>query len=102
MLDKILPAFFKKLRRRTKLSRDKFADRAGLSVNTLRNYETGRTRPELKSERKLLAAASCSDLELVETLCEAMSGELDLRVEILEADPGYRPGTTLARAEISG
>ncbi len=99
MINKLLPALFRRLRLRQDLTRKQFAVKSGLSYGTLRNYEKGRTRPELQSEEKLLAAAACSDLEIAELLCELMSEELEVRVGIVDGEAGYRPGSSLIRAE---
>ncbi len=98
MLNNILPALFKRLRLRSNLSRKPFADKVGVSLNTLTNYEKGNTRPDLDTLNKIVEVSQCSDLELVESLCETMSDELGMRVAILDNEHDYRPTTPLARA----
>ncbi len=99
MLNKILPALYKRLRLRSGLSRIQFAAQIEVKPNTLTNYETGKTRPGLDTERKLTEVSRCSDLELVEMLCEIVSDELRIRVGIIQGQHGYRPATSLASAE---
>ncbi len=99
MLDRILPALYRRLRESTQLSQEQFASLLGVTRDTLRRYESGKNRPDLETERKLVEASGCSDLELVEMLCEISSEELGMRVGITGGEDGYRPGTSLARAE---
>ncbi len=99
MLNKILPALYKRLRRRSGLSRQQFATRVKVSANTLKNYESGQTRPDAKTEARMVAASHCSDLEIVELLCELLSEELETRVGIVAGEHGYRPATALAGAQ---
>ncbi len=98
MLDKIQPALYSRLRTCSRLSRKQFAAQLNINRETLRNYETGKTRPDLETERKMIEVSGCSNLELVEMLCELLSDELDVRVAILEDERGYRPTSALARA----
>ncbi len=98
MLNKIQPALCIRLRRHSKLTRKQFAVQLGVNRDTLRNYETGKTRPDPETEQRMLEISRCSDLELVEMLCEILSDELGMRVAIIDGE-GYRPATTLARAE---
>ena len=99
MLNKILPALYKQLRLRSGLSRTQFATQIEVKPNTLTNYETGRTRPALGTERKLTEVSRCSNLELAEMLCEIVSDALRMRVSILQDQQGYQPATSLASAE---
>lgn len=99
MLNKIQPALYQRLKHKSGLSRRQFAALAEVSPNTLANYESGQTRPDVNTEAKMVAAARCSDLEITEMLCEILSEELGMRVGILDAECGYRPATAVVNAE---
>ena len=98
MLNKIQPALYIRLRRHSKLTRKQFATQLDVNRDTLRNYEAGKTRPDLETEQKMLEISQCSDLELAEMLCEITSGELGMRVAIVDGEHDYQPTTSLARA----
>ncbi len=98
MLNNILTALYARLRKRSRLPRQEFADRINIGRDTLRKYEAGNTRPDPETERKMVEAAGCSDLELGEILCEIASEELGVRVQVVEDQTGYRPGTPLGNA----
>ncbi len=99
MLNNIQPALYIRLRRHSNLTRTQFAVRLDVSRNTLRSYEAGDTRPDPDTERKIIEVSRCSDLELVEMLCEIASDKLGMRVAILDGEDGYRPTTSLAKAQ---
>ncbi len=99
MLNKIQPELCDRLRRHSKLTRKQFAAQLDVNRDTLRNYETGKTRPDPETEQKMLEISQCSDLELVEMLCEILSDELGMRVAIVDGEDDYRPTTSLAKAQ---
>ena len=99
MLENITPALIKRLRFRSDMSRTRFAALIGVTPNTLTNYEKGNTRPDPETERKMIQASRCSDLELAEIVCEVVSEQFGFRVAITEGERGYRPTTALAAAE---
>ncbi len=97
MFNEILPAVYRRLRLRTKLSQTRLADRLGVHRVTVCNYESGKARPDEGHERALLELATCSREELAELLCERLSELLEKRVLITPEAPG-QPSTVLGRA----
>ncbi len=99
MLNKIQAALYIRLRRHSKLRRGQYAVQLDVSRDTLRRYEAGKTRPDPETEQKMLEITRCSNLELIEMLCEIASDELGMRVAIVDGEDGYQPTTSLAKAK---
>lgn len=62
------------LRRRLKLSRRKFADRFGLDMRAVQDWEQGRRTPD-RAARVLLTVIDCNPDAVVQALTQERSGE---------------------------
>ncbi len=98
MFNEILPAIYRGLRLRAKLSQTELATRLGLCRTTVYKYEAGIARPDPEREQILLDLSGCSPRELAELICEQLSNALLTRVGILDDREKYAPATPLEKA----
>ena len=60
------PSKLKELRLSRNLSEQQLANQIGISIKTYRNYKSGKTKPRIKTFRKIVLALGTTSDELLE------------------------------------
>ena len=97
MFNLIGPKIYRKLRERSGLTQGELGKRLGGTRHTIRNFESGKTRPDAAQESRLLEITKCSRLEFVHLACEELGELVDTPVGLLANHVSYEPTTLLTR-----
>jgi transcriptional regulator with XRE-family HTH domain len=83
MMDKVVPAFYRCLRKRRNMSQTEFGRAVGKRRAAISKWESGRARPSYEDESLLLLGHDCSWQETLEILSEAVAETTGRPVTIL-------------------
>ncbi len=100
MINKVLPPFYRMLRRRIGLPQGELAKRVGACRTSVSLWENGKARPDPETEKKLIELARIANDEIGEALCEGIGEELEKEVSIGEELEGCRPSISVRQARV--